>query len=194
MRSLSLVRTRLMLNLTFELLQLFAKGAIPATTVQRLADAAWKDGWGHGDLVAERLKQAGGRGSHTGNCQRDILKLAKTMGISENTPEPYYVDVASAAGGRRLVGMCLPHEQMQSLVNSEGRTQCTVHHHLWTNRFVKFDRHQRVGCLCVQHPLVVVVEYVCDCMRMHWCILVVCRCLGGRRRPWPFAEILGRSS
>ena len=51
--------------LAIELLRLFAKGAIPATVVQQLAAAAWADGWGRDDELAEALKSAGGRRGRT---------------------------------------------------------------------------------------------------------------------------------
>ncbi len=64
-----------MLNLSFQLLKLFSEGVLPATTVQLLADAAKKDGWGHDDDFARRLAGIGGSGRYPQNYQRDLLKL-----------------------------------------------------------------------------------------------------------------------
>ena len=109
-----------MLNLTFELLKLFAEGVLPATTVQRIAAAAFSDGWGAGDEVAQRMQQAGSQGKHPGNCLRDLLRLSTSLGVVENTPEPYYVDVPSAGGHIRKVAVCLPHEQYHMLLQKHG--------------------------------------------------------------------------
>ena len=109
-----------MLHLVFELLKLFAEGGLAATTVQRLAAAAFADGWGAGDELAERLKQAGNQGRHPGNNLRDVLRLTKSLGVGDGTPEPYYVDVPSVGGTTRKVGVCRPHEQYQLLVQTHG--------------------------------------------------------------------------
>ena len=102
-----------------ELLKLFAEGGLPATTVQSIA-AAFADGWGQGEELAERLKQADGRGKHRSNCLRDVLRLSKTLGVGNITPEPYHVEVPSANGGSRRVAVCLPYEQYQMLVHTHG--------------------------------------------------------------------------
>ena len=77
---------QVMLQLVFELLKLFAEGGLPATSVQRIAAAAYADGWGQGDELAERLKQAGGRGKHRSNCLRDVLRVSKSLGVGNVTP------------------------------------------------------------------------------------------------------------
>ena len=120
-----------MLSLVFEILKLFAEGALPATVCQRLAAAAWRDGWGQGDEAAQSLKGAGNSGRHPGNAQRDVLRLARRMGISENTPEPYYVDVRSVGGANRQVGVCLRHEQLQSIVAEVGLDAVRLSEEVW---------------------------------------------------------------
>ena len=109
-----------MLNLTFQLLQLFAEVVLPATTVQTIAAAAWEDGWGRGDPIAERLKGLGTNGKFPGNSLRDLLRLVKRLGIGDATPEPYYVTVKTASGAERQVGAFLPHEQLAILVERHG--------------------------------------------------------------------------
>ena len=101
---------QVMLQLVFELLKLFAEGGLPATSVQRIAAAAYADGLGQG----------GGRGKHRSNCLRDVLRVSKTLGVGNVTPEPYHVTVPSANGGSRQVAVCLPHEQYQMLVHTHG--------------------------------------------------------------------------
>ena len=54
--------SRVMLRLNVELLRLFSTGVLPATALQRLAKAAWDDGWGRGDELAARLSRAGSAG------------------------------------------------------------------------------------------------------------------------------------
>ena len=105
-----------MLNLTFQLLKLFAEGVLPATTVQTIASAAWEDGWGRDDPIAKRLQRVGTQGKFPGNCLRDLLRLVKSLGIGDATPEPYYVTVKAANGGERTVGVFLPHEQLNIMV------------------------------------------------------------------------------
>ena len=55
-----------MLRLNVELMRLFSTGVLPATAVQRLAKAAWGDGWGRGDELAARLSRAGSAGGAQG--------------------------------------------------------------------------------------------------------------------------------
>ena len=118
--ALSRIIPATMLNLTFELLKLFAEGGLPATTVQRLAAAAWQDGWGHEDAHAERLKGVGTDGKYPGNCLRDLLVVANDLGIGDDTPAPYYVEVKTVGGASRQVGVFLPHEQLDLVVRQHG--------------------------------------------------------------------------
>ena len=82
-----------MLELSLELLKVYAQGGLSGAAVQRLAAAAWSDGWGRGDPLAERLARAGAGGEHSGNIQRDVLKAAQLAGITENTPDVYKFQV-----------------------------------------------------------------------------------------------------
>ena len=109
-----------MLHLTFELLKLFAEGVLPATVVQRIAAAAFADGWGAGDEAARRMQQAGNQGRHTSNVLRDLLRVSTGLDVVQATPEPYYLEVPGAGGSTRQVGVCLPHEQYHMLVQQDG--------------------------------------------------------------------------
>ncbi len=76
-----------MLELTVELLRLFAIGTLPATTVQRPAAAAFKDGWGVDDAIAIRLKNIGAEGRRPQNAMDDAVPLkcqvqAVSLGLS----------------------------------------------------------------------------------------------------------------
>jgi hypothetical protein len=107
-----------MLNLTLQMLKLFAEGGLPATTVQKLAHAAWQDGWGHGDDLAVKLKGVGSSGTQPGNALRDLLRVTKHLGIG--TPEPYLVKVKAAGGEDREVAVFLPHEQVPLAIGRAG--------------------------------------------------------------------------
>ena len=109
-----------MLNLSLELLRLFAEGVLTATAVQRIAAAAGADGWGVGDTLAQRLQQAGAHGKFAGNCQRDLLRAANSAHLVQDTPEPYFVTVPGANQITRTVGVSLPHEQFHMLVQRHG--------------------------------------------------------------------------
>lgn len=109
-----------MLNLTYQLLKLFSEGDLPATTVQRLAHAAWQDGWGLGDSMAERIKGVGTDGKYPGNCLRDLLRVSQELGIGDDTPLPYLVNVKTTGGAMREVGVFLPHEQLHLSVQHHG--------------------------------------------------------------------------
>ena len=109
-----------MLNLTFQLLKLFAEGSLPATTVQIIAASAFEDGWGDGDPIATRLAGIGASGKFPGNALRDLMRLTKRLGIGDATPDQYYVNIKSASGGERQVGVFLPHEQLSILVEKHG--------------------------------------------------------------------------
>ena len=88
--------------------------------MQILADAAWTDGWGHDDPIAEGLKGVGSDGKYGGNCLRDLLRLVKHLDIGDATPKPYLVSVKTAGGGERTVGAFLPHEQLPISVQQHG--------------------------------------------------------------------------
>ncbi len=105
-----------MLQLSLQLLKLFAEGVLPATSVQILAGAALADGWGVGDGVAEKLARLGASGKHPNNVLRDLVRLSKCLGIAEVMPEPYVVQVPGKAGTFRPVSVILPHEQVHMTV------------------------------------------------------------------------------
>ena len=109
-----------MLNLSFPLLKLFAEGGLPAKTVQKLAAAAWSDGWGVDNEMAERLAGLGTDGTYPGNCLRDLLRMSKDIGIVGSTPEPYMVSVKTSGGGYRNVGVFLPHAELAVSVQTHG--------------------------------------------------------------------------
>ena len=117
-----------MLNLSFQLLKLFAEGGLPATTVQKLAAAAWSDGWGVDDDVAKRLAGLGADGTYPGNCLRDLLRMSKVIGIGGSTPEPYMKSVETSGGGYRHGGVFLPHEEIAKSVQTHGKdAPCACH-------------------------------------------------------------------
>lgn len=93
---------------------------MPATTVQKLAAAAWSDGWGVANDVASRLAGLGSDGTYPGNCLRDLLRMSKDIGIGSSTPEPYMVSVKTSGGGYRNVGVFLPHEEIAMSVQMHG--------------------------------------------------------------------------
>ena len=76
--------------------------------MQILADAAWTDGWGHEDEVAEGLKGVGSDGKYGGNCLRDLLRLVKHLDIGDATPKPYLVSVKTAGGKEDRGGFLAP--------------------------------------------------------------------------------------
>ncbi len=94
-----------MLNLTFQLLKLFAEGTLPATLVQALAGAALADGWGQNDEIAKQLAGMGSNGRYTGNVLRDLLRIAKRVGFMDTTPEPYMVKVRGPRNSERTISV-----------------------------------------------------------------------------------------
>ena len=122
-----------MLNLTHKVLQLFAEGTLPATTVQTLIAAAWADGWGRGDAIAERLKNVGAEGKCPGNALRDLLRVVKSLGIGDATPDPYIVSVKTAGCLHRNVGVFLPHEQLKITVDTHGIDAYRVSSESWVS-------------------------------------------------------------
>jgi len=122
-----------MLNLSFQLLKLFAEGVLPATTVQALAGAARSDGWGLDDDLASKLAGIGASGAHPSNCLRDLMRVAKKLSIAECTPEPYHVLVPAAKGKSRIVSVVLPHEQAQMAAQQYGSENFTCSQECWDN-------------------------------------------------------------
>ncbi len=110
-----------MLNLSFQLLKLFAESVLPATAVQILAGAAFADGWGSGDALAEKLANLGGGGRHPGNVLRDLVLLSARCGVQEVMPQPYAVEVPGPKGAKRFVTVFLPREQAHLTIE---KVQC----------------------------------------------------------------------
>ena len=73
---------------------------LAATEVQRLAAAAWDDGWGRDDptRLAERMASAGNRGRWSGNVQTELMRAANRAGLSEALPKPYYFHAPGPEG------------------------------------------------------------------------------------------------
>ena len=98
------------LYLVIELFKLFATGVLKATEVQRLAQAAKLDGWGHGDETAMRMARAGAAGAYTGNVQRDLFRAAHAAKLPESHPNPYMLEAPGPDGTTRTHRVYLPHE------------------------------------------------------------------------------------
>jgi hypothetical protein len=90
-----------MLKLSFQLLKLFAEGGLSTTSVQILAKAAFDDGWGADDDLAQKLAGLGASGKYSNSCLRDLMRLTKNIGITQVMPEPYVVDVPGKRGTTR---------------------------------------------------------------------------------------------
>ena len=87
-------------------LVLFASGDLSGTQVFDLISAAWDDGWGRGDTLAEMLVHAGRGGLRRCDIAGDIVKAADAAGLVCNTCHPYSVTLRT--GGE--LGVYLPHE------------------------------------------------------------------------------------
>ena len=122
-----------MLNLSFQLLRLFADGTLTATSVQLLAAAAKADGWGAADETALKLTGIGAGGKQPNNCLRDLLRLSKRLGIADATPEPYNVSIPGPGARLRNVGVCLPHEQAHMIVSKDGLEKYACSDRLWAS-------------------------------------------------------------
>ena len=99
-----------MLELSLELLRLFSDGTLSGAAVRRIAQAAWNDGWGRGDALAQRLVSAGNYGEYSGNIQRDILNAARLENLTEDAPETYKFQVPGPGGQPRDAECVLVHE------------------------------------------------------------------------------------
>lgn len=103
-------------QLAIRLLGAFADGNISAADVQSFASAAYDDGWGRGDRLAQRLVAAGGGGTQTGNTMRDVLKAAEMAGITGDLASPYRCSTQGKDGAQISVDVFLPHEAIHHLV------------------------------------------------------------------------------
>jgi hypothetical protein len=101
------------------LLKLFAKGEISGTTVHDLAAAAWLDGWGRGDALAQRLVKAGRQGRRRNEMANDVIKAAEAAGLVCSRALPY--EVTLSTGG--TASIFLPHEFYTAMVEDLGLPQ-----------------------------------------------------------------------
>jgi hypothetical protein len=109
-----------MLDLVLLLLKGFAEGLLPATMVQKIAEAATRDGWALDDPVAQRLGKIGSSGKYQGNCLRDLKRIVTAIGLNEVTPEPYYMKVRGKGGSEIKIPVILPHETLALAVQKHG--------------------------------------------------------------------------
>ena len=103
-----------MASLSAELLRLFALGQLSAVDVQKLAGAAWADGWGQGSVIAKRLYRAGNMGRTAENLSRDVLLVAKSM--IKNSAHPYKHHLQDGS----VVDAFLPHETAATMLQLFG--------------------------------------------------------------------------
>lgn len=96
-----------MASLSNVLMTLYATGELTGTQVQRLAAAAWEDGWGRGHALATRLCTLGAGGTHASNITRDLMRTARQHDMLSSGAQPYEVDLPFGAG---KLGIFLPHE------------------------------------------------------------------------------------
>ena len=106
-------------QLSRELLRLFAQGELSGVQVQKLAKAAWDDGWGRTDRLAERLMQAGSCGTWTGHIAKQIIQAAEQVGMVCNSSSPYHVKLPDDAMG----SVYLPHELFSDMVKDTNLEQ-----------------------------------------------------------------------
>ena len=93
-------------KLSLLLLELFAKGDIPGTTLHRLAKAASDDGWGGQCPLAQALVGVGSGGSQPSHFVRDIIAVAGEFGLVSCGAKPYKVDLDN----NYQAWVFLPHE------------------------------------------------------------------------------------
>ena len=110
-------------RLALELLRMFAAGEISGAQLQRVAAAAWADGWCRGCRLAEKLATAGGSGAFSGNVQRDVFSAAKRANLMGSRAEPYVFEAPGADGKLVTLQMFLPHEQLGHAVRMAGGIQ-----------------------------------------------------------------------
>jgi hypothetical protein len=103
-------------NLCKQLMLLFAKGELSATTVREVATAAWNDGWGRNNSMARKLVQAGHFGRRRGEVLSDVIAAAFSEGYVCSKCHPYDVEIST--GG--TVPVFLPHEFYPAMVAESG--------------------------------------------------------------------------
>lgn len=110
------------MHLAVELLKLFSQGELSGQQVQTLAASAWADGWGRGDVLAERLAKAGSSGKFQGNIVRDIMKAAEISGWRNSTAMPYRVNLPNGNNTH----LFLPHEVLAGLVQEGNGSELSL--------------------------------------------------------------------
>ena len=101
-------------HLSFELLRLFAQGELSGAQVQKLASAAWQDGWGRTDRLAEKLARAGTDGTISGHIAQQIINAAEHAGLVCSPCSPYHVKLPDDSMG----SVYLPHELFTDMVKA----------------------------------------------------------------------------
>ena len=109
-----------MAELSRELVRLFALGELSAVDVQRLAAAAWADGWGRNHRMAKRLRSCGGSGKYPGNMARDVSLAASEYVADAKDAKPYIFKL----GDGKDFQMFLPHEILHSLTRDNLPAWC----------------------------------------------------------------------
>ena len=104
-------------KLALSMLRLFATGAIYATQVQELAHAAWVDGWGRGNRLAQKLAHAGHAGKFKGNVYREVMAAAKQALRMKTDVQPYKFKVRGVDESTIETFMFLPHEVLNSVAS-----------------------------------------------------------------------------
>ena len=102
-------------NLSLKLLELCGQGYIGAATVQKLAAAAWEDGWGRNCRLAEHLKRIGTSGKHSKNALRDLVRATEACGVSTHAYPSEYEAPVRCKGGIRMVPCYLPTEVIHKM-------------------------------------------------------------------------------
>ena len=100
-----------MAKLSAELLRLYGLGELSAVDVQRIAVAAWQDGWGRDSRIAQRLVAMGSRGKHPGNMSRDLQIITVQYAITTAQARPYSMRLQDD----KPLDVLLPHELYPAL-------------------------------------------------------------------------------
>jgi hypothetical protein len=103
-----------MAGLTYELFRLFGLGQLSAPDVQKLAEAAWNDGWGRNNQVAKKLARAG-KGIST-NANRDLINIAMKHVVGSSGAHPYVINLPGDVPTR--IEIFLPHEIFPSMAKT----------------------------------------------------------------------------
>ena len=91
------------------LLQLLARGELPATRVAEIAAAAWRDGWGRNDPLATDLARLF-ETNHKQNMLRRVIAAATRAGFMNQAAKPYETKVRGPGGSEMTQEIFLPSE------------------------------------------------------------------------------------